>query len=193
MTERPAASPAAPAKTRTPQTSTTKTLSIAAGALLCIAALGACSTAEPQPQPSTSTTSAGSPSSPATPSESTPGTASAQATSTVGNLVGGFPSTLLPLFTGAQVKQSAFDKSKDPAAASLVATTTASSDDIVAFYTKAFTDQGFSLLPGDASGGLLSKDFVRSDGKETISLSITSENGLNTFTLGANVAQAALK
>lgn len=97
------------------------------------------------------------------------------------------------MFTGAQVKQSAFDKSKDPAAASLVATTTASNDDIVAFYTKAFTDQGFSLLAGDASGGLLSKDFVRSDGKETISLSITSENGLNTFTLGANVAQAALK
>lgn len=77
--------------------------------------------------------------------------------------------------------------------ASLVGSTTGSNEAIVAFYTKAFTDQGFTLLGDDTSGGLLSKDFVRSDGKETISLSITSEAGVNTFTVGANVAQASLK
>ncbi|WP_233496557.1 hypothetical protein [Renibacterium salmoninarum] len=100
---------------------------------------------------------------------------------------------MLPLLPGAQVKQSAFDKTKEPAGASLVGATTSSATDIVAFYTKAFGDQGFSLLPGEDVGAVVSKDFVRNNGQETINLSVTTDAGTSTFTLGANVAQASLK
>lgn len=174
----------------------TKAAGTAAGVLLAIATLTACSAPSPQPSnsPSSSASASGdSSSASASGSPSSSASASSDAVSTVGNLVSGFPATLLPLMDGAQIKQSAFDKSKDPAVASLVASSTASNDDIVAFYTKAFTDQGFTLVPTDPVGGLVIKDFFRNDGKEQITLSISSENGSNTFTLGANVAPASLK
>lgn len=194
MTERSEAMLSTVAKTRFGQNPAVKTLSVAAGALLCLAALSACSTPDPQPSEDTSPSSSTSPTASASSSAATASaSASAQATSTVGNLVSGFPSTLLPLLDGAEVKQSAFDLSKERAAASLVATSTASNEEIVAFYTKAFSDQGFTLLPGESAVGSLTKDFVRNDGKERLTLSISSDNGVNTFTLGANVAQASFK
>lgn len=104
-----------------------------------------------------------------------------------------FPKTLLPLLPGATVKLSALDKTTTPATASLVGTTNSNSKAIVDFYTKSFSAQGFSALAGGNVGAVISKDFVRKGGKESINLSIVTDGGSTTFTLGASVEAASLK
>ncbi|MDQ6753879.1 MAG: hypothetical protein M3017_10795 [Actinomycetota bacterium] len=144
------------------------------------------------------TTGAGSPSASAPPS-SGPSASPAQAgqhpsaSATVGALVPGFPSTLVPLMSGATVQSSSLDKSKPLVTASLVASTAAKSEDILAFYTKALQDQGFTALPGDAVGSVASKDFTRANGQETVNLAVVPSGATATFTIGANVLPASLK
>lgn len=147
-------------------------------------------------------TGAGSPSASAPPS-SGPASAQAPATSqaaqnpsasaTVGALVPGFPSTLIPLMSGAAVQSSSLDKSKPLVTASLVASTAAKTEDILAFYTKSLQDQGFTALPGDAVGSVASKDFTRANGQETVNLAVVPSGATATFTIGANVLPASLK
>jgi hypothetical protein len=117
----------------------------------------------------------------------------ASSTATVGALVPGFPSTLIPLMPGAMVQSSSLDKSKPLVTASLVASSSAKSDDVLAFYTKALQDQGFTALPGDTVGSVPSKDFTRADGKETVNISVVPSGSSVTFTIGANVLPASLK
>jgi hypothetical protein len=117
----------------------------------------------------------------------------ASSTATVGALVPGFPSTLIPLMSGATVQSSSLDKSKPLVTASLVASSSAKSDDVLAFYTKALQDQGFTALPGDTVGSVPSKDFTRADGKETVNVAVVPSGSSVTFTIGANVLPASLK
>ncbi len=94
---------------------------------------------------------------------------------------------------GAKVKASSFDKTKTPATASVTAAISATSNDVLAYYTKAFQDQGFAALPGDAVGSVAAKDFSRANGTETVQVSVVpSESGV-TFTVSANVLPASLK
>lgn len=117
----------------------------------------------------------------------------ASSTATVGALVPGFPSSLIPLMPGAMVQSSSLDKSKPLVTASLVASSSAKSDDVLAFYAKALQDQGFTALPGDTVGSVPSKDFTRADGKETVNISVVPSGSSVTFTIGANVLPASLK
>ena len=91
------------------------------------------------------------------------------------------------------MKLSAVDKTTTPATASLVGTTKSASAAIVDFYTKSLKAQGFTALAGGNVGPVVSKDFVRKDGKESVNLSISSAEGESTFTLGASVEAASLK
>ncbi|WP_230854988.1 hypothetical protein [Arthrobacter terrae] len=94
---------------------------------------------------------------------------------------------------GANVKASSFDKTKTPATASFTAAISATSTDVLAYYTKVFQDQGFTALPGDAVGSVAAKDFSRANGTETVQVSVVpSEPGV-TFTVSANVLPASLK
>nr|WP_218846983.1 hypothetical protein [Psychromicrobium silvestre] len=175
----------------------------AAGILLSLLAVAGCSSPAPQASESSTASSTAastqSASSSSSASNSSTGTATASGTpssktqSTVGALVADFPKTLLPLLPGASIKLSAVDKSNSPATVSLVGTTKSTSKAIVDFYTKSFKAQGFTLLAGGDIGSVVSKDFVRKDGKESINLSISSDAGTNTFTLGASVETASLK
>ncbi|HEY8294783.1 MAG TPA: hypothetical protein VIG41_05550 [Micrococcaceae bacterium] len=124
---------------------------------------------------------------------SSPAAQNPSASATVGALVPGFPSTLIPLMSGARVQSSSLDKSKPLVTASLVASTAAKSEDIIAFYTKALQDQGFTALPGDAVGSVTSKDFTRANGQETVNLAVVPSGATATFTIGANVLPASLK
>ncbi len=129
----------------------------------------------------------------ASPSSASSASPTAGATATVGALVAGFPATLLPVMPGAKVKASSFDKTRTPATASVTAAISASSTDVLAYYTKAFQDQGFTALPGDAVGSVAAKDFSRANGTETVQVSaVPSESGV-TFTVSANVLPASLK
>ncbi|WP_240629935.1 hypothetical protein [Specibacter cremeus] len=174
----------------------------AAAALAAVVLLAGCSGGG-APAPSTGGTTAATAT--ASTSASAPGSATgtatttsssmatSSATSTVNALVQGFPSKLLPLMPGATVTASSFDRSTTPATASLTATTAAKQADILAYYTKAFTAQGFTAQPGDTVAGVPTKTFTRATGQDVITLSLDVTSSRVTFTLGANVLPASLK
>lgn len=127
-----------------------------------------------------------SPTATASPSAS-PGTSA-----TVGALVAGFPSKLVPVMPGAKVVASSFDKSTSPATVALVGSISAKPAAVVAYYTKALEGQGFTAVPGNAVGSVASKDFVRA-GSETVNIAVPATGGVSTFTIGANVTPESVK
>ncbi|WP_308166742.1 MULTISPECIES: hypothetical protein [Arthrobacter] len=104
----------------------------------------------------------------------------------------GFPQQLVPLMPQAAVESSSFDKNSSPASVALVGTIAAPADAVVAFYTSAFTAQGFKEVPGSTVGTIRSKDFLRGD-NETVNISVVENAGKSTFTIGANVAPGSIK
>ncbi|RAM37593.1 hypothetical protein DBZ45_09480 [Arthrobacter globiformis] len=118
--------------------------------------------------------------------------ASPGTSATVGALVAGFPSKLVPVMPGAKVVASSFDKSTSPATVALVGSISAKPAAVVAYYTKALEGQGFTAVPGNAVGSVASKDFVRA-GSETVNIAVPATGGVSTFTIGANVTPESVK
>lgn len=149
---------------------------------------------------STEDASASSPASVAATSGSTaPVSASAVATAApselkaVKELVTGFPATVLPLMKDAQIQASSVEHAEPVSTATLTATVTAPSADVVTHYTKVFTDQGFKAQPGDAVDGVPLKTFVRAEGQEILTVSVVQTGATATFTLGATLLPASFK
>ncbi|WP_307794431.1 hypothetical protein [Arthrobacter cavernae] len=162
-------------------------------------AVSACSPAAPggsatSPSTASVTTAAPSPSAsqPSGQPAATPSAPVAGATAAVGELVAGFPQQLIPLIPGVTVQSSSYDKNSSPASAALVGRVQGTASAVAAFYTKAFEDQGFKAIPGDAVGDVTTKDFLRGD-IETVNVSITEIDGMATFTIGANVSGGSIK
>ncbi|MDJ0320398.1 hypothetical protein [Pseudarthrobacter sp. PS3-L1] len=109
-----------------------------------------------------------------------------------GSLVQDFPSTLIPLMPSATVKSSSLLTPGGPATAGLVGEIKAEAPAILAFYTQSFESQGFKAVPGDTVEKIPSKDFLRGD-SETINVSVQSEAGVSTFTIGATVSGDSIK
>ena len=172
---------------------------LAAGAAV-VAAASACTaqapgSATPAP-PASASPAAAARNTAATNTASATATASPSASpgtsATVGALVAGFPSKLLPVMPGAKVVASSFDKSASPATVALVGSISAKPAAVVAYYTKALEGQGFTSVPGNAVGSVASKDFVRA-GSETVNIAVPATGGVSTFTIGANVTPESVK
>jgi hemin uptake protein HemP len=118
--------------------------------------------------------------------------ASPSPSATVGALVEGFPSKLLPLMPGAKVVSSSFDKTGSPATAAIVGSVGAPAADVLAFYTKELEAQGFKAVPGESVETVTSKDFLRGE-NETINVAVVHNGGVSTFTIGANVSPESAK
>ncbi|WP_309109122.1 hypothetical protein [Arthrobacter sp.] len=164
---------------------------LAVGAVLALAACTStpgnpAQSSSPAPSPSTA---AETPSTAAVPSDAA---GSATASATVGAVVEGFPSALLPLMPGATVISSSFDKSSIPANVALVASVQAQPAAVVEFYSASLEGQGFKAVPGDSVGSVVSKDYIRGT-NETVNLAVVEAGGTSTFTLGANVAPESVK
>ena len=73
--------------------------------------------------------------------------------------------------------------------ASLTATSSASAEEILAFYTAHFEKLGFTALEGDAVDSTPAKDFARTSGSETetANVSVVTREGSSIYTVGANV------
>lgn len=177
---------------------------LAAAAVSTALFLGACSgTAAPEgpsTAPATGTAPASATAAPAatatgtaaaTPSAGSTGTPTAQ--TAVKELVAGFPSTVIPLFKGAEIQTSSLEKTSPVSMASLTATTTAKPADILAYYTQTLAAQGFKAQPGDAVDGVPLKTYVRADGQEIVTVSVVVTSGTSTFTVGATLLPASLK
>ncbi|WP_449372486.1 hypothetical protein [Arthrobacter psychrolactophilus] len=133
------------------------------------------------------------PSTTASASAETVSTAAASAESAVKELVAGFPTTVMPLMKGAQIQGSSLQHGQPVSLASLTATITAPSADVVSNYTKVFTDQGFKAQPGDSVDGVPLKTFVRAEGQEIVTVSVVQTGATATFTLGATLLPASFK
>ncbi|MGN7252572.1 hypothetical protein [Arthrobacter sp. SAFR-014] len=171
---------------------------LAVGAAV-VAAASACSAQAPgsaTPAATASASRAAAPTNTAAATASPTATASPSASpgtsATVGALVAGFPSKLVPVMPGAKVVASSFDKSTSPATAALVGSTSAKPAAVVAYYTKALEAQGFKPVPGNSVGSVASKDFVRA-GNETVNIAVPQSGGVSTFTIGANVTPESIK
>lgn len=164
---------------------------LATGVALTISACGGLPPAGTASQGSGQTSSVPT-TAPASPAPTTSSTATPGASATVGALVPGFPQQLIPLMPKATVESSSFDKNTSPASVAMVGAISSPADAVVAFYTSAFTAQGFKEVPGNALGSIKSKDFLRGD-NETVNISVVETAGKSTFTIGANVAPGSVK
>lgn len=120
-------------------------------------------------------------------------TATPTAQTAVKKLVEGFPLAAVPLMEKAQIQVSSTEKAGPVSLASMTASITAGSAEVLDYYTKAFTAQGFTAQPGDAVDGVPLKTFVRTGGQEVATVSVIEEAGTATFTVGATLLPAAFK
>lgn len=120
-------------------------------------------------------------------------TATPTAQTAVKKLVEGFPLAAVPLMEKARIQVSSTEKAGPVSLASMTASITAGSAEVLDYYTKAFTAQGFTAQPGDAVDGVPLKTFVRTGGQEVATVSVIEEAGTATFTVGATLLPAAFK
>lgn len=166
----------------------------AAGAASTIVLLTACSSPTTPASSASATVSASaavaSPSAP-TSAVAVASSATPSAQSAVKKLVAGFPTTVLPLMPDATIQASSLEHNTDVSMASMTARVTASSADVLAYYTKSLTSQGFEAQPGDAVDGVPLKTFVRAQGQEIATVSIVQTASTATFTIGATLLPAS--
>ncbi|POH72851.1 hypothetical protein [Arthrobacter glacialis] len=157
--------------------------------------LAACSSPATPTNTPTATASSAPAATPSTAAATASGTATAAATakSAVKELVDGFPKTVVPLMTGAQIQASSVQLTTPVSVAALTATVTAPAADVLSYYSKVFTDQGFTAQPGDAVDGVPLKTFIRAGGQEIITVSVVQTAATATFTVGATLLPASLK
>lgn len=170
---------------------------MAASASAAVVLLAACSgtpgdgasTATTTTAPATAVSSAS-----AAPSASpTAGTGTPTAESAIKELVAGFPATAVPLMKGAEIQATSIAHAGPVSTASMTATITDTSANVLAHYTKVFTDQGFAAQPGDSVDGVPLKTFVRTGGQEIATVSVVQTGSTATFTIGATLLQASFK
>ncbi|MCC3271915.1 hypothetical protein MUK71_06580 [Arthrobacter zhangbolii] len=104
-------------------------------------------------------------------------------------LADGFPTTLIPVMDGAEIRSSTVDRTGTQVSAVLVETTTAPAADVFAFYDKALTAQGFTAAES-AAGAPASRDYIRTGAAEpeTVNVTVTARTGEpSTVTVGATV------
>jgi hypothetical protein len=105
---------------------------------------------------------------------------------------------------GASALATSFDASASPAVASLVAGSSKSSaTEMLDYYTQTLTGEGFTAVPAAsatsgtsasiAAAGTLVRDFVRSNGSETATITVVTANGQAVATVGVSVAPSSLK
>ncbi|MEJ5945859.1 hypothetical protein WDZ17_11200 [Pseudokineococcus basanitobsidens] len=175
-------------------------VALAAAGLL---ALTGCSTEEPLPSASDSLTPASPTSSPTTsapssvpPSSSSPTTAAPSPTPSasptgvaVGGMVEGFPTDVVPVPEGAEVTLSnVVDAEGGGRTVALAGRTATSAEDLVAFYTGALAGRGFTATTPPAVEGAVVTTFTRDGAADLLTLSVTSTDGAQDFSIGGTLA-----
>lgn len=163
-----------------------KTLALAcSAAILAAVAVAGCSSTESAPSTSPSDSS-----SQVSASASPTATAKASASPSPSSAIAaGFPKDLVPVYTDSVPTASSFEDDGQLLTASLTASSSASAEEILAFYTAHFEKLGFTALEGDAVDSTPAKDFARTTDSETetANVSVITREGSSIYTVGANV------
>lgn len=163
-----------------------KILAIACSAAI-LAAVAGCSSETSSPDATASpATSAASASPSATQARPTPSPSPSSA------IAAGFPEALIPVFAGSEPTVSSYESDGGLVTASMTASSPATPEEILAFYTAHFEGLGFMALEGDAVDSTPAKDFARTTGPdtETVNVSVVTRDGTSIYTVGANVLPA---
>ncbi len=143
--------------------------------------------------------SAGESASPASPSASADSSASASGTatpsadSTSSAIAEGFPSDLIPLLPGSTALTTSFEETSTLFTASLSGRTDSSAKDILAFYAKTFSDQGFTPAEPEVQDPATVQQFVRSGGDDTANVTVVSRDGSFFYTASINTLPESAK
>lgn len=178
-----------------------KSLTVLGAAALILAAAGCGSSTESAgdaapsssatpPSASPSSSAGASPGASASGSAGSPGSSpsgspSPSADSTASAIAEGFPTDIIPVMADATVLATSFEET-ELLTASMTASTAASVDEVMTYYTANLQRQGFTPLEGVTPDTIPSRDFVRSEGAETANIIVVPRDGTATFTVGIN-------
>ncbi|MDN3481690.1 hypothetical protein QMA10_07100 [Arthrobacter sp. APC 3897] len=143
------------------------------------------SSAAVSPSASGSASSSG-PSASAGASESADSTATPSTTSTSTAIAEGFPTDLIPLLPGSTALTTSFEETDALFTASLSGSTDSPAKEILAFYAKTFSDQGFTPSDPEEQGPATVQQFVRSGGDDTANVTVVSRDGSFFYTASIN-------
>ncbi|MBP3036861.1 hypothetical protein J2M53_11450 [Arthrobacter sp. zg-ZUI100] len=165
-------------------------IALTAAALL-LAAAGCAADNEAGDSGSTgSTSAAASPSASATATPSASGTPSGSpspsATASAPPIAPGFPTDVLPIMPDSTPLATSFETDDKLFTASLTATTSASTDAVLAYYAAEFTAQGFTPTEAENQGSATLRQFVRSGGEEIANVTVVPREGTATYTVSVN-------
>ncbi|MFZ5871361.1 MAG: hypothetical protein ACOYXW_12680, partial [Actinomycetota bacterium] len=122
-------------------------------------------------------------------SEPTSGPATGGPTdSAVGDLVEGFPTDVVAVPPGAEIRVSSLVESDGRRQVSLAGETAQSAEEIVAFYRDSLVAQGFTETPAALPQGVAGATFSRGEGAEVLSLTVVTADGTQQFTIGGFIA-----
>lgn len=143
--------------------------------------------------PSASGSTSASPSSSAGPSDSAGSTASPSADSTSSAIAEGFPSDLIPLLPGSTALTTSFEETSTLFTASLSGRTDSTTEEILDFYAKTFSDQGFTPAEPEVQDPATVQQFVRSGGDDTANVTVVSRDGSLFYTASINTLPESAK
>ncbi|MET4061344.1 hypothetical protein ABIB35_002914 [Arthrobacter sp. UYP6] len=142
-------------------------------------------TASGSASPGTSTTTG------ASPSASSTTTASPSSTSSA--IADGFPTNLVPVMPGSTPLTTSFEETSKLFTASLSATTDAPAKEILAFYAKTFTAQGFTPADPEVRKTATVQQFSRSGADDTANVTVVPREGGFTYTASINTLPESAK
>lgn len=157
---------------------------VLAAAALVVAGCGSDAPAEKPTATSPATTTQ------ETTAEPTTGTTPTRAPtdSVVGDLVEGFPTDVVAVPPGAEIRVSSLVESDGRRQVSLAGETTQGAEEIVAFYRDSLVAQGFTETPAALPQGVAGATFSRGEGAEVLSLTVVTTDGTQQFTIGGFIA-----
>lgn len=108
-------------------------------------------------------------------------------------LVEDFPTGLIPVLDDSEVLTSNVEATGDVVAVSLIASTSASTAEVLDYYDDAFTGVDFRALEEGTFEGAASQTYSRGGGRETVNISAIETDPGTTYTIGAHVLPESVK
>lgn len=169
--------------TESTDAATTESPSAAASPSTSAASPSTSPSASASASPTASSSAPASPGSSAGPSD--PATSSAVAE--------GFPTDVVSVMPGSTPLSTSFEETSELYTASLTASTSASAEEILAYYAAKFESQGFTSGKVETQKTATLQQFVRAGGNDTANVTVVPGDGGSTFTASINTLPESAK
>lgn len=106
----------------------------------------------------------------------------------VGEVVEGFPTDVIPVLPDAEITLSTVVPADGVRQVSLAGTSALPAEEVLTFYRDAFVAQGFTETASAVPSGVVGATFSRGDATELLTVTVTTVDGAQTFTVGGQLA-----